>query len=78
MSDRRRGTFPTDEAGYRLIDGGALRFTLGLRTAKQLRAWVDRHDVRPVRRGKHGAWLYRWDDVAAVLDDEPTDRQNPR
>lgn len=77
MSDRRRGTFPADHDGARLIDAGALRFTLRLATAKQLREWADQHHVHPVRRGKHGAWMYRWDDVAAVLDDEATASQNP-
>lgn len=73
MSDRRRGTCPTDDHGHRLIDAGALLLSLRmdgqrLGTARDLRRWVKRHHVEPVRRGAHGAWMYRWRDIAAVLD----------
>lgn len=71
MSDRRRGTYPVDDAGQPLIDAGALLLVLrgyGVRTGRDLRRWALRHGLRPVRRGAHGAHLYRWADVAAVLD----------
>lgn len=71
-SDRRRGTYPTDDTGERLIDAGALLLSLRalghVHTARDLRRWARRHQLQPVRRGAHGAWLYRWRDVEAVLD----------
>lgn len=71
-SDRRRGVIPRDPAGEHLIDAGALLLALRdqttVRTARDLRRWVRKHDVQPIRRGAHGAHLYRWADILDVLD----------
>lgn len=67
MSDRsRRAPRPCDENGAPLIDAGVLRMILKM-TPAGARRWAQRHGIPVVRRGAHGAWMYRLDDVQDVL-----------
>lgn len=67
MNDRRGFMPPKDADGAMLIDAGALIFWLML-TPAGVRQWTSRHGIKPVRKGAHGAFMYRLADVQSALD----------
>lgn len=68
MNDRRRAsTRVCDNDGEPLIDAAVLRMVLQM-TGAGARKWATRHGLQPVRRGAHGASLYRLADVQEVLE----------
>ena len=70
MNDRRGFAPPVDVDGVQLIDAGVLRMWLGM-THAGARGWANRHGVHPVRKGAHGASLYRLADLQSALDKAP-------
>lgn len=70
MNDRRQLAPPRDTDGEPLIDAGVLTRLLNM-TPAGARRWVARRGIGPVRKGAHGAWMYRLSEVQAVLDQAP-------
>jgi hypothetical protein len=60
----RKGARPPTQNDETLIDAGAIKLALGLKDNAALRRWAATHNITPVRKGAHGAWLYRLDDIA--------------
>lgn len=62
MNDRT-GTRPPTHGEATLIDAGAIKLAYGLRDNAALRRWAKANNLTPVRKGAHGAWLYRLDEL---------------